>query len=387
MSTTPQTQHGRARLLPIAAAAALLTVPALVWLPRGVVWATAIWLGICIAGVLLPGSPRRRGISLNAGLLLLVFGALEVYWGMGPEIRDEGSDLADYIGPHEILGYAPTPGHETTIVRHGDDALIYDVTYTIGENGLRVAPPVTDENAACVLFFGGSFTFGEGLENDEALAWQVGVLSGGRYRVHNFGFHGYGPHQMLAAIQQGIVDDAIACRPRFVVYQAGEFHVSRAAGLSTWEQGGPRFEVVTDERVEYRGRWDEDRFRHPDWLVRAGAASKVVGKLLGLHRPTNAGDVARFLAIVETTRSEVAARYPGAELVVVYWDAPDDPIAGDLESRGLRVRRVGEILPDRLSAPEKYRLHELDGHPNARAMSAIAQDLVETLDGDDAHTR
>lgn len=365
----------------------LVTIAAWAWLPHSVVWIAAAWLGFCVVGVLAPGSTTRRGVCLNLGLVFGVVGGLELYWSFDPTIRDEGSALAGYIVPHEILGYGPTKAYETTLTRWADDQLIYDVTYTIDDAGLRVSPPFVESGSRgeCVLFFGGSFMFGEGLENDETMAWQVGVQSDGRYRVHNFGFHGYGPHQMLAALQHGLVDEAIDCMPSHVVYQAGAFHVSRAAGLSSWENGGPRFERTEDDRVEYRGRWNEDRFQYPDWLVAASRDSHLLAKLLTLHRPPNAADTARYIAIVETTRQEIEQRYAGADLIIVYWDAPDDPIPADLESRGFRVLRVSEILTDRQEAPDKYRLHPLDGHPNALAMSRIARALIANLEADALH--
>jgi hypothetical protein len=52
--------------------------------------------------------------------------------------------------------------------------------------------------------FGCSFTFREGVEDREAMPYLVGELS--KYIVYNFGFHGYGAHQMLSALEYGIVD-------------------------------------------------------------------------------------------------------------------------------------------------------------------------------------
>jgi hypothetical protein len=74
--------------------------------------------------------------------------------------------------------------------------LIYDVTYTIDADGLRIAAGL-DENPhdnRCMLFFGCSFTFGEGVDDHEAMPYVAGTLA--NLRAYNFGFPGYGPHQM-----------------------------------------------------------------------------------------------------------------------------------------------------------------------------------------------
>jgi hypothetical protein len=339
-----------------------------------------IWLVVCAVGAVRPGAPARRLVCINAGFLLFVFGAAEIYFGLGPEIRAEGSALAGYTISDERLGYAPAKGHETTIQRYLDDELVYDVTYTIDEHGLRIAPPgPPGDDVPCILFFGGSYTFGEGLENDETLAWRVGIETGGRYRIHNFGYHGYGPHQMLAALELGVVDEVVTCEPRYVVYQGSPFHVPRAAGQSSWEKGGPRYEPTDDGRVEYRGQWSPDRFQYPDWLRPVLDASHVLTRLSTNAPPSGEVDFRRFMGILETTRDRIATRYPSAELIVVYWDAPGDPLLADMRARGFRVLPVSELIPDRAEHPERYRLHRHDGHPNALAMSTIARGLAATL--------
>jgi hypothetical protein len=88
----------------------------------------------------------------------------------------------------------------------------------------------------------------------------------------------------------------------------------------------------------------------------------------------------RYLGILETTRHLVETRYPGAEFHIVFWDVPEDRIVADLVARNFRIVRVSEILTDRGEFPEKYRLHELDGHPNALAMSRIAAHLAKRFD-------
>ncbi len=54
---------------------------------------------------------------------------------------------------------------------------------------------------------------GAGLEDDETLSYQVGVQSGGRYRTFNFAANGYGPAQMLAAIETGMVGRIVDTTP------------------------------------------------------------------------------------------------------------------------------------------------------------------------------
>ncbi len=92
-------------------------------------------------------------------------------------------------------------------------------------------PPSNKENGKCVLFFGGSFTFGEGLNDNETMPYSVGIKMKGKYQVYNFGFHGYGPHQMLSAIEHNMVNDIISCKQKYVIYQALVTHADRSGGF------------------------------------------------------------------------------------------------------------------------------------------------------------
>ena len=379
----PAARPGRPSL-PVASAIALaLSVGAGFLFEKPALGISLIAMVLCALGAIRPGRTARRALCVNAFVLLAIFAIAEFWLSFETVARSEGDHLDGYTLPDDRLGYAPAKGHVTTFRRYAGDVLVYDVVYSIDEHGLRIPPPVRPEGAdECILFFGGSFMFGEGLRDEETLPYRVGIETDGAYEIHNFGFHGYGPHQMLAALELGVVDESIDCTPRFVVYQGSAFHIDRAAGLSTWEKGGPRFEPTDEGLVEYRGRWDPKRFEYPDWMTAVFEASYVLGKIPSIHRPTNDDDTVRYFGILETTRRLVENRYPGAGFLVVFWDGPDDPLASELEARGFRVIRVSTILTDRDEHPDKYRLHALDGHPNALAMAKIAERVARDVEAD-----
>src|SRR5262249_18549157 len=150
----------------------------------------------------------------------------------------------EYRVRDDVLGFAPAKGIRTRATRSFRGRQTYDVTYTIDSRGLRAAPaegrsPPPDT----VLFFGCSFTFAEGLHDDETMASQVAIRSGGRVRTFNFGFPGYGPHQMLAAIEHGVVRRVVESPPRYAIYLAHADHVRRVAGLVSWGAHSPRYRL------------------------------------------------------------------------------------------------------------------------------------------------
>jgi hypothetical protein len=347
-------------------------------------WVFLIWFAFLCEAAWRARSAARRAAWLYLATIPLALGLFEGYlaWGRGP--RDQISYSDGYTVRDEVLGYAPRRGQASrSIKRHGDQVL-YDVVYTIGANGLRISPPAPDAKA-CLLFFGDSITFGEGVNDREAFPYRVGVQTAGRYRVYNFAFHGYGPHQMLAALESGRVDEVIGdCRPDHIFYLTLFDHVSRAAGVRSWGRHGPRYEL-RGGRLERVGHFDDGDLLPPR-VMQQLEGSLIVQRLLDRPGAIGAADVRRFVAIVAAARRLVETRYPGARFDVLQWGEGEAlaPMAwAGLEKAGIRLHRYREILGDGADHPERYVLSPYDLHPNALGHQVIADYVVRLLDQKD----
>jgi len=164
-------------------------------------------------------------------------------------LTPDGAARAAYVRDDPDLGYSPVPGARVRAVRRAGDRTIYDVLYTIDADGHRLTHG--DPAGPDVLFFGCSFTFGEGLVDADALPEQLSAALGRRAHVVNLGFHGYGPHQMLRALEIGRVRVPAGAH---VIYQGLSDHVRRAAGKAPWDTYGPLYEVDGDG-IRYAGRF------------------------------------------------------------------------------------------------------------------------------------
>src|SRR5262249_3196162 len=83
------------------------------------------------------------------------------------------------------------------------DHVVYDVVYSTDANGNRVTARSSDPAADNVLFMGDSFTFGMGLNDDQAVPQLFSQFTSKRYNVINFGVPTYGLHQVVRSLELG----------------------------------------------------------------------------------------------------------------------------------------------------------------------------------------
>jgi hypothetical protein len=350
-----------------------------------------------LAGAWIAQGVAARAFGVNLAAAALALSIAEVYcWFDRPapdRARYAGRYTEGYFQRDDLLGYGPAPGMRADARKFVGDVLVYDVVYGIDAIGLRRAPPARDGSRSCVLFFGGSVTFGEGVADEQAMPYRVGVRSGGRHRVLNYAFHGYGPHQMLARLEQEQPPGSAGCDAAVGVYQAIPAHVARSAGVAAWDRHGPRYRLTGAGDVVRDGHFDSD----PPGAVRRALRlerSWAARRLWGPERALRARDVELYLAIVERARSRFEERFPGGGFHVLLWgtagERHHDAILAGLRRRGIRVHPVAAMLPGYAREPERYVLGPHDAHPNAEAHDRIAAYVVARIvteqggDGDGA---
>ena len=348
-------------------------------------WTLLLWTLCAAAGAAFQRGSWSRALLVNMAAVLLVLTGYEGYLVLrdanADPTRMEGDYTTDYFDTDDLLGYGPAKSRTATAQKYHEDTLVYGVRYTIDDRGLRVSPPAATPATGCVLFFGGSVTFGEGVEDNEAMPYQVGLLTGKRYRVYNFAFHGYGPHQMLATLESGRAENIVECRPTHVIYQAIIPHVERSAGLAAWDREGPRYARQAGGGVTLAGRFD-DRAVKPPWQAWLGGW-RTYDYLFGQHRGANDEEVELFADIVDAARSFTEQEFVGAEFHLLIWDNDGLPsyarVMRALEARDLRMHRISDVLPGYREDKSQFHLSPHDQHPDAAAHADIARYVVRRI--------
>ncbi|MGE5444432.1 MAG: hypothetical protein ACM3SR_07500, partial [Ignavibacteriales bacterium] len=340
-------------------------------------------------------SPSLKALWLNLAAIVIALTLFEGYrWLKSGDyyITERFSNDWHRI-PNDFLGYVPGKGIKINTSKYYKDELIYDVTYTIDENGLRIGPPYNESNlAGCVLFFGDSFTFGSGLNDNETLPYQVGIKSHGKYRIYNFAFNGYGPHQMLSALEHKLVEHIVSCSgPKFAIYQAIPDHIRRSVGLSFWDYHGPKYILGKNGEVMFAGNFDDGKII-PQIIIKDLNKSLIYRDVIGNRRFIGRDkDIDLFVAIVYASKRRFEKLYPGGKFHVIFWENRfikyEKPYKilewlralKYLKDRGVAVHLTSEIFPDYQLSGDKYKLSHYDGHPNALANQIIAEYVIDNI--------
>lgn len=375
-------RHAPAIATCLAIAAAAATAASLKWLPWPWVGIALVWAAVLVVAIFLAPSSSWKAFWFNLAFLAAMFAGVEAFLEIKhsrsnhPSAKHRFEYQDDYSTFHESLGFAPTKGLRSRSRRFIDDDLIYDVHYTIDDRGLRLSPP-QDRATHSILFFGGSFTFGEGVSDEQAFPFLVGKLAGGRVEVRNFGFHAYGPHQMLAAIEDGIVEMAVTNEPSAVVYLAIHDHVARVSGRRLYGKDGPRYELAAQGGVERLGRF---RDTEAEGVLRGQLRkSYLLKRLLDWSRARRSTDYDLFVEVVVASRDDLLELFPGIEFHTILWATGDrlERVAEPLRQRGIEVHLSEAVIPDLERRRTQYLL--ADGHPNALAHEKIAQFVFDAI--------
>lgn len=402
VNITPNSAKQRARQLPSFVFLFVLAVAASISILRAApapwFWLWLTWAATLFAGILLVRGSWTRAILFNLGIVAILLAATEGYFvthEYTPPIYPDGH----FFLPDDVLGWAPAKGVKAHSIKygpagllHGPEGLLFDRTYTIDSSGLRVAPPYRqDDLAGTILFFGCSFTFGEGLSDNETMPYQVGLQSGGRYRIFNFAFEAYGPNQMLAAIEHGNVRRIVDTTPQYTFYLALPSHVWRAAGRVAWGGHAPRYVLDADGTLRQEGVLGDRKPLDERLGIRRGVSQLSKS---ALWRRLSSGDyridddIRLYFAVVQRSQELLIAQYPNLQFHVILWpnqDAPQQLYAYEkmregFRRMGFRLHLMDDILPGFNRDRTPYILSSADHHPNELADQLLAKYVLAQVE-------
>ena len=185
--------------------------------------------------------------------------------------------------PNPILGYSPEPDNKYHAVMKRNGKKVYDCLYTFDEYIRRITPS-SDKNfkTKFALFFGCSFTIGEGVNDDETMPHYFSECM--PYMSYNYGFPGYGPQNMLAKLQDKGIRAEMPERDGILIYTFIDDHICRAIGsmrvYNEWATNLPYY-ILSNGKLTRKGlfgsasRWWWALAPPPPFPCAAGATRRL----------------------------------------------------------------------------------------------------------------
>ena len=326
-------------------------------------------------------------ICFNAGAIFFALFLFEGYlWIRDNRLEKKrgiisSGDYASqkYNAPNSILGYGIKSDGIFTAKKSNPNQEIYNVVYTF-KDGLRFTPNSNNESNTAILFFGCSLTFGEGVNDTSTLPYLFNKWSAQSNKIYNYGFHGYGPHRMLASIEHRVPNDLSTNQSKKIaIYSFLPTHISRAAGYSPWDQSGPKYDWVNGN-IQQVGMFND--------FVSGRLTNKFllshIYKRWMMSRKSSHQEVLQTIGIIK--KSAALLKNNGVDFYLFFWDN-DLRILGDeqqffideLKKSKIELFFLHDAIPDYNQQLSLYTLSPDDGHPNAVANEKIAQYLVNQL--------
>lgn len=340
-----------------------------------------IWTLVPISAFILASHASGwRLLWLYTSVAFITFSGYEAYLSIPGS--DSGKPSITSRKPTKrdnLLGYSPLKNNQFTKTKFYKEQVVFKATYSFNEYGLRASPPFNNDSLiGDCLFFGCSYTLGEGVEDDETFPYQVGLLTKGQYRIHNFAFNGYGPHQMLAALEYGTVREVVPNdeKTKHGFFLTFPHHALRAAGWIGWDVHGPRYLLNTDGSVSLNGTF------YDNIIIRGLRQSKILYNRLFNYENISSEQIELYAEIIAASEDKFKAFYPDGKFYVLFINRQtklSQKLLSALQQKELKILSVNEILSDPAPYSERFRVHKYDPHPNALANKLIASFIAEKI--------
>ena len=339
-------------------------------------------------------------LSTLAGLIVC-FALVEVIPLSGKStVKLDAGKNADGVDYLDLCAHGPCahPGvfhpHEKVLRPGQADETIYDATYTIDSDHSRLTPigSKSSKPGIAVNFFGGSFMFGEGLNDDQTIPYFFTRFVPGAM-VKNYGFHGHGVHNSLKLLDDGKVTPA-----QIHIVLTGAYHAPRASCGKDYTMNHPSYRVRRNGKraSEYVSRCsarDPEELRainqtgfdalYENYLAKLKLSKLLFNPVREAYTPKQ---MELYAAVLHDFRQLSEER--NATPVVMYLKEPwhrllslpdhTDPMLQKLDKESYSWVDVS-LAPNFRNIPRQYYIHDRNKHPSALANCLRTKLLVDYL--------
>jgi hypothetical protein len=332
-------------------------------------------------------STRWKHVCYNLGAVFLAMAIYELLLTLQAFPKTTTVRDVEYFEADPLLGYraiGPQPFDVNTLktfTESGDT--IYRVNYGF-EEGYRKMSRVDTTNARA-LFMGGSFVFGEGVNDHETLPSYFEQLTD-NILVTNYGFHGYGPHHVLMQLRHHTFLEQPISRKKsgYVYYLFIPEHIGRAHGRSEWDKIGPYF-FLDGDSLALGGNFYDKKVKTSRWVNFIQTLlfnSQMYQVYFRQPYEAHSGDLDFILAMITEMNAIVAGQGLEFRVILEYHSRDQETIdvmKEALTARGVHYYDTDDAIANKtLNDPTLYIPGDL--HPTSKFHRLLASYLHQQMD-------
>ncbi len=282
----------------------------------------------------------------------------------------------------ELLGYKPPPNVQVSTIKKIEEKTVYNVIYSSDDYSRRITPVSNRKNRTnFVLFFGGSYTFGESVNDNETLPFYYSEFAS-HYMPYNYCYLGYGPQEMLAKLQSGELNKEINEEHGILIYCFITSHIDRAIGSSyvvnNWGREMPYYTIDNNDRLIRKGNFTSGRplLSFMYWLM--GKSQILIYLHLKFPIKINDDHINLTSKIIEESRNTFREKFNSNDFYVLLYPTKSKNVKSLIpyfKGAGIKILDYSNLI----DMTKKEFSIEGDGHPTAKAHKIVAVKLAEDL--------
>lgn len=272
-----------------------------------------------------------------------------------------------------LYGYSyPRNSKRHEVVYH-HDSLFLDVTYSFDSFGRRKTYCPYTHQSKSVLFFGCSFTYGDGVNNEETLPSQYTILDSS-VNVYNYAIDGWGPQQTYLQISKRNLSIETYSDTALGIYVWIDDHIKRAGLYKSHYQGWTQFFpcfTLDNNILKYKGSF-EKAYPMKGFLFEL-LNNSLFFKDIEIPSHETKQDYALVTALLKASRDRFSQQFKQGKFVVFIYPGSSGTIIPYLKAEKIDYVVGNSNLLNNTDFIPKH------GHPNKNANRKMAKEIQQLI--------
>ncbi len=289
-----------------------------------------------------------------------------------------------YLGDNNGIIWMYHGDHRSSQTNPKNGEIIYDKVYTIDRFGKRqTSLPDDHPKRNFILFFGCSYTFGTGLDDDQTLPSVVGTAAKG-FQSYNFATMGDGPFDALAKVEDTDFHEQVQQEQGLIVYVFIDAHIGnriRQVIMSEYCRGHrPCYTENPDQTIKRTGSFNTSK-PIQSYLCEVTNRSNLLRLIKRKWRQSpNEKNFKMTALAINTFFKKFKERYPMSKAVLlIYPGSSYHKSFLPYLDKTIAVLDYSALFSPYGDDLKKYSLSPFDLHPSPFAIQLLADRMVQDL--------